>query len=537
MQAWTCLCLGFLAVSVASAQPLDLLLGHFEVHIDYTAGSEDPDEGWEFSISYDEDSDFVDREGLTRLDPANTRLIATPPTQETATSELRNAGFPSGALWRLPRNRKDGALWLGLRTIADPGIFQTSVGGTFFAFDGSPGNIALELESVTGSGPDAGGEFAMWTNSSFGTPQVHFATFSAPGVTNRLEPVPIAQHEHYNWGMTRPGEYCVTLRALSKLMPSQGGTLTDSEATFHFVVPYPADLGSEVTVAPGIARDREPALIWGESGVAFTVERAGVTAGTISEGGQSYVHAVRLKPTAGPAPASERVGYSAERANGLPPELTRPVLRVAEIVGPGNVDIIAETAEVTFLAFDEAGIYRVQISPSAEDIEDGALIEGEPFALTVLVGMGFDYGYEAWAGSFERTHGLVEDHLSDPMADGDNDGVPNGVEYQLFWHGFDPGVRDAWRLPRPEQDSNGQWELAYLRDTYKDDFATALELSAFLGTELGTFQKGTAREEGNPLQLNELGADQGNALGRVMRRKLVLPVTGAEISFVRFGLE
>lgn len=228
-----------LASLLPAAQAEDLVSGHYELHIDYDPTQSDPDDGWGFFVSSDSDNDFNDDDGITRRDPANVRLVASPASLReinSATSRLGPIGDP---LWVLPQQQVPETLYLGFRNVIDIGIFQISDNGNF-----TPsffGNIILEMVSVTGSGPDSGGEFAMIESRAQGNLEYHFDTTDGLDGNDRLEPVIVGGHTHYNWAMTQPGTYFVTFRASGRL--NAGNQDTSAEGTYTFLVPHvPSDI-------------------------------------------------------------------------------------------------------------------------------------------------------------------------------------------------------------------------------------------------------------------------------------------------------
>jgi hypothetical protein len=197
--------------------------------------------------------------------------------------------------------------------------------------------------------------------------------------------------------------------------------------------------------------------------------------------------------------------------------------------GPGPVTFEEDEGDFVF-GFSRNGIYRVTLRASQGEVA------GEPFVLTFLVNLPVDYAYPEWADSFERTHGLASGSLSDDSADLDGDGLGNGLEFLLFWHGLDPAVMDAGKLPRPRF-VEGRAEIEFLRDLHKDDFAsTPLELAAAFSHDLQEPWRPWRRlfAEGEPEGFYEDGAERGNETSCVMRRKLVIPDASENLGFFRF---
>ena len=85
---------------------------------------------------------------------------------------------------------------------------------------------------------------------------MHFNSADGLDANDRLEPVPIGQHTHYNYGLTQPGNYEATFRASGRLNPWQGGQDTSSTGTFKFSVPFSSVATGEAALR--LALDEEP---------------------------------------------------------------------------------------------------------------------------------------------------------------------------------------------------------------------------------------------------------------------------------------
>ena len=100
---------------------------------------------------------------------------------------------------------------------------------------GSQKWLNISLVSVTGSGPDQGGQFSLWQTGGFGDPILWMSTFANPNPNTLYE---LAGTElHFNWGFSAPGEYDVTLRASAYTGPGQTDLTESDDFTIHFVVP------------------------------------------------------------------------------------------------------------------------------------------------------------------------------------------------------------------------------------------------------------------------------------------------------------
>jgi surface-anchored protein len=94
--------------------------------------------------------------------------------------------------------------------------------------------VEISLVSVTGSGPDKGGQFSLWQTGLFGDPIVWMSTFKNENPNTLFE---LAGTElHFNWGFTAPGEYDVTVRASAFEVGHTDPTVSD-DFTINFNVP------------------------------------------------------------------------------------------------------------------------------------------------------------------------------------------------------------------------------------------------------------------------------------------------------------
>ena len=499
---------------------VDLILGHFEYQLDYELPENGPaDGGWQTSISYDLDGSFADNEGVVRLDTDGVRLLAAPSSRIDLTNPFPPFGLEGGdSLWLLSQNNIQGELFLGWRAIYEQGLFQTNVGGNYTP---SPlGGIGTSLVSVTGTGPQRGGEFGMWTSSGFGGLEFHYNTTDGVNEGDKLSPIPSGSHSHYNWGFTRPGTYEVSFLNEGKLNPQFGNELTWSESTLQFVIPHDGSVNGQALWRLGSgANGADLASIYDP---VMQVDYAPDQVALVAVDGE-----FRMGPTGNGDFSLGQVGVVDPPSISFPG--TGPIgLRFLDQTGPGAVTFVQEGAELVF-GFPEDGIYRVTFEAWQGDLT------GLPVTLTFLVGLEPEYSYAEWADSFERSNSLNAGSLSDHLADYDRDGIVNGLEYLLFWHGLDPTVSDGRLLPKPRL-VDGHAEIEFLRDLHKDDFAnTPLELSAAWSADLETWRPWRRLfSEGNADGFYESGAERGNETSVVMRRKLVVPNASENFGFFRF---
>jgi surface-anchored protein len=525
--------------SLSATPPTDLLLGHFEPHIDYALSPGDPDSGWQFSVSYDLTGDFTNPSGVVRLDPANTLIVATPETEQVLTSAFQGLGAAGDSLWILPQNNQPGQIFLGWRTIISAGIFQRSING-FFSPDGQ-GNIIVELIDVSGPAVDAGGRFAMWESKSLGGVEMHFNSADGLDGNDRLEPVPIGSHTHYNWGLSQAGNYTATFRVSGRLNPWQpdGNTITSGSFDVHFAVPFSSVARGNAELRLGLLDAPSPAAI---KPLSETVEYATGQVALVTEAteieGIPRPYAFTLKPVGNTtAAAPHRVGVPGLLPVSLPDDtvLAASPLEILAVNGPGNLQVLAGAGADQSFVFSAPGIYRVELRTAA--LTGGTPVNGAPFELVFLAGLEADYDFAAWADSYERTHGLASGSLQPDGGDWDGDGVADLIEYQLFWEGFDPAIADGGKLPRPQpEDPAGL--ITFYRDTYKDtlnrnDRNIILEYSADLVTWLGW----SDRNSGWPMEQYETSAELGNARARIQRRTLRLPTPTPERAFFRWRID
>lgn len=536
----------------ASTLGTDLVTGHYEIHLDYTPGAANPDDGWKFSVSYDEDDDFSTSVGVVRMEPEAVTMLMGPAAARVVPNPagVFSRFGPSGApLWVLPQTQVDGALFLGVRTTMAAGLFQARVGGNYTP--SSQGSVSLRLVSVEGTGPDTGGKFATWKVEGFGQSVFSFDTTDGITAADEIPTIPVSSHTHYNWGFTRPGVYRVTFEASGKLMPNHGGAVTTARKTFTFSVPFSSAVGGG-GILQVVEADGAPLLLLADAtaGAAYRTDRgmleartpagaaSAALAGAVWESRVTLVSSARAFPNGvGIAPAIA--------SGGLPPESwSGTVMEISGIRGPGDAawldggTLIADKAggvvpvpsagrELT-LAFTKTGLYRVEGRVRADRAGGGSV--ATPFSLVIGAGLGPDFTYADWSASHEAAVGLVAGALSDPIADHDHDGITNGVEFALFWHGLDPTRGDGGRMPSARRTADGGGVFTFLRDTYKDPLAgDGWGIRPAMSHDLVRWTVRSATVPGPPLGLFETGAEEGNAHGRIWSRalRLIPPAAGA----------
>lgn len=552
-----------LGAAVASTPVTDVLYGHYEVHADYQLSPGNVNAGWRLSVSYNLNDNFNDRTKIVRLDPAQTVIIASPATQRTITSAVSRLGPTGAPLWLFPQNNLLGTPFMGARAVMDPGIFQTFFNGNYSP--SAQGSISLRLVGVTGSGPAAGGQFGLWESDGAG-----LFFYFGPGTSNLIPTLPPNAHSHFNWGFTKPGNYLLEIEATGKLNPQHGNVVTSARQTFRFAVPHSSRVQGTAVVRAGRTGPGWHLLLDDSTnGVAYSPQQgfleasaaAGTAAGSAVPGA---THQMPMTFSALGTTTPDIVGLPPARAlAGLVPGLldgNQCTLRLTSVEGPGRFVLmspdgaqrwmdsgdgiqvsdalaVSRSQDVAALAvFGAPGLYRVKVE--LQGMAGGQPVA--PVALTLAFGaaLSADHTYAQWRDSFERMHGLAAGALADSKGDFDRDGISNAAEFMLFWHGCDPARGDAGLLPRGTRDGTAA-VMDFYRDTYKDTLNEGTyQISPSTAPDLGTWTTRNSRVVGQALETIETGAEQGNAYGRIMLRRLrVISPTPAQRTFFRFVIK
>lgn len=258
--------------------------GHSEIHFRYSSGTG-------FIL------DVWDHDNRIFLDPATTLMQVNPVGRVIAPGGLawERLGVQGEAtVWVIPQDNPAVAspprdvIWFGTRSVIASGTFTT-----LESFPSPTGNqIGLKLLSVTGSGPDAGGEFSLFTTDNFGDPTFRFATVDGIDPndfnTDVIKPINTQSHTHYNWAFTQPGEYHITVRAYGRLFPSRQTVTRDQTYVFEVLLP-------EVPPISAVLDGEMTALSWDASGNETYIIEATTT---LAAEGWSEVQ--RVTPPAGP---------------------------------------------------------------------------------------------------------------------------------------------------------------------------------------------------------------------------------------------
>lgn len=276
--------------SALRAETTILDSGHSEIHFRYQTGIG-------FIL------DVWDHDNRLFFDPATTLMQVKPMGRLTAPGGLawEDLGVPGGTtIWVIPqdnpalRNPPVDLLWFGTRSVIASSTFTT-----LESFPSPTGNqIGLRLVSVTGSGPDSGGHFSLFTTDGFGDPTFRFATVDGIPLDENdpefrqadvIKPINTQSHTHYNWAFTEPGRYEITVEAYGRLN-QQPPEMVSKQQTYFFEV-----LAPEAPPVTAVFEDGETVLSWTASGTdTYIIE----STTTLREDGWS--EADRVTPPAGP---------------------------------------------------------------------------------------------------------------------------------------------------------------------------------------------------------------------------------------------
>lgn len=529
----------FLAGSGKAQPPFtDILFGHYETHVDY-----DNDAGqFEFHVSYNPTGDYSNGASDVRMNAANNRFVASPACQTTFTNAFAEIATPGSVGWIMPQISVVGAPYMGVRAIFSDGLFYDYFMGNYFP--SGVGSIRYTVESVTGTGPAAGGYFGMYVDS-FGEPYFLVNTKPGSGAPNEVQTLTPNAHEHFAWVFTKPGSYDLTIRATGKLLSDD--SMKTGTGVYHFNVPFSSRLSGSGTLArlgyDSATADWHLLLEDPANNVAYRANQGFLEA-------PSPTRRMPLVFSALGSNAANVVGQTLAKAgSGIPAAALQGdtvAVRLVTVEGPGQFSLLdssgttalmnsadgisaADSINVsraanlpTQLAFTAEGLYRVSFVMSGINA-GGQPVSSATITLVCGVGLTADHTYAQWADSFERSAGLTAGALSNPQADADADGLRNGHEFQLFWHGFNPTKADGNLSPVPGI-KEGYLAVDFLRDTFKDRLdGTGMQISAALSSNLTSWTTRTVSEAGFPLDAYETGAELGNALGRIMWRRLRIP--------------
>nr|WP_202490005.1 TIGR03773 family transporter-associated surface protein [Streptomyces sp. SID8381] len=127
--------------------------------------------------------------------------------------EFSFLGKPGDDVWVLPQAQQQGVVWPGWNS-QDPQVAATV-----------EREVTWELTGVTGPG-----DFVLFLNGAFGTPQVVFDTGERLPQETGIE---VNSHVHGNWAFTEPGTYQLDVRMTAT---TKDGKTHDSRGTLRFSV-------------------------------------------------------------------------------------------------------------------------------------------------------------------------------------------------------------------------------------------------------------------------------------------------------------
>lgn len=545
-------CILPLAAHAQVGSQTDLIFGHYEIQIGYDPTSPNANDGWSFGVSYDEDDNFEDAEGIVRLDAENIRILAAPRSITTVNQNIPPIAPLGESIWLIPASQPSpipglstggGVMFLGFRSIIPPNVFYNSAGGPpFLTPPVTLGNFTLSMTNVDGP---PGGNFAVWERSIGSGIDLHFDSTDGTTSQNEITGVSAATHTHYNIGMTKPGVYEVTFEASATIHLSQlnGNQVATGSQVYTFIVPFS---GYETGTAECRFNDSSEvpvALYHAEEDCEYCQDRVALITENQDHGGSAQAYGFTLEFPASAPIAPNRVGIPKDLALALPNNhvLASPPFSINHTTGPGSLTTTDLGGGAYGFSFTASGIYRVVTQARFQENGSGSITLGEPVELVFLAGLDVDYGYTEWADSFERTHGKASGTLANVAADSDGDGIANGVEFQLFWNGFDPCIPDAGKQPMPRIVEgvsvldNSQPEtyavLEYIRDTYKDAFfkdglqstGTPYGISPGVSEDLSEWDRWYVFSGAMPDGAFETAAEPDQDVGSIMKRRFRVP--------------
>ncbi|MDA7673672.1 choice-of-anchor M domain-containing protein [Akkermansiaceae bacterium] len=508
----------------STAREFDLLYGHHEIQTDY-----DPVDGWSLVVSYNLNDDFNDRTQIRRLKADQTTLIAPPLSKGILPNGFSFLADPGETVWVLPQGFDTANHFLGMRVIADAGIFQTRVGNNYSNI--GRGTISFALKGATGSGPDRGGHFAHWESLSLGGSEVYLSSRDGIDESDEIPTLPAGAHSHFNWAFSKPGNYFLEFEVAGRLRA--GGQETSHRETFHFQVPHSGELAEINASLCFHNKDWTLNLRDPENGVLYGPRRALVVIPDSNAGG-GFSCPCSFDAIGSNLP--DRVGLPEILAqSGAASVLTGPVsLRLIEHIGPGEVsfgshfqstdglttaDLIDLTSPTTAtLNFTEPGIHTLAFQPIHSTASKVC-----PLIIRCLAGLGLQHSFTDWADSYERAYDLPAGSLTDPSGDWNRDGNDHQMEFLLDAAGADP-IRGNPDLSHflPRYDTNSQ-HFTFFRDLTKDPLDNAPpNLLLSYSSDLVNWRNLGPRNRGRPLQYAESGAEEGNAVSPFIRRSLFL---------------
>ncbi|MBU6530349.1 TIGR03773 family transporter-associated surface protein [Streptomyces mayonensis] len=215
-------------------------------HVDI--GPRFAEDGWTVQIRDDTAEPPVWRD----TDDVVLQVRDTAKIQAPGGEEFGFLGAQGDEVWVVPQAQQEGVVWPGWNS-QDPQVTATV-----------DREVTWELTGVTGPG-----DFVLFLNGAFGTPEV---VFDGSGKLPQETGIEVNSHVHGNWAFTEPGTYLLDVRMKAT---TKDGKAHDSRRTLHFSV-GPQDPEKAFTAAGSDASGPDP-----------TRSASGVRAEASSGGGDS----------------------------------------------------------------------------------------------------------------------------------------------------------------------------------------------------------------------------------------------------------
>ncbi|MEM9080232.1 MAG: choice-of-anchor M domain-containing protein [Verrucomicrobiota bacterium] len=547
----------------ADSPSLDLIRGHYELQMDY-----DEVTGWWAGLSYllpdqfgEFDFDDPNLELIRRVDPAALEIALPSAARESSVGTVASFLAPAGTpVWRIPQGFEAGNHFLGMRVLIPIQGFQTRIPNSNIYIPAEQGNISLRLLSISGTGPDRGGNLGVWQDGNgIDPPVIAFNSSNGIDSSDEVQILPPGTHVHYNWAFTQPGSYQVNMEIFGVL---RDGTPTSHPFTVSFQVPHD---GTPDSLDLRVAHD-------GNSWELLTVD---LTDSVAYAEKHAYYHAATTSPSPGPTNPSNPIGWAipfsfapfsvsvADTIGTTHPETTNApflpgstTVQLTSHLGPGHVLIYANDGSILIdsrdgldstdsfqttetlvngqLSFTDEGLHRLtfKVTNSSATLP--------PLTIRCGANLPANHTYAQWADSFERAYNLPTGTLSDPTGNFDNDCLPHQLEYLLDLDFTDPTQPDS--IGQFQTNASSQTQFVFMRDLHKDllnNNSPALfpSFSADL-TNWETLDRindgliyspalvpfgNTILEEGLPVGLHEIPVVSGNARSLFMKRSLSNP--------------
>ncbi len=172
--------------------------------------------------------DFVARDEDNRINYASNQVVLIAKEQSRVTlpagTPFGNGGQP---FWILPQSQNVNLLYLGVSAEGIPqGVFS--------------GPLTVQLKAI-----DAPGYFMVWQAVGPGLFNIRVNTRDGISVADAFTPI-IGSHEHFNWGFSQPGVYCLTFQVTGR-RANESTNLVSRECTFAFQVQPPPPATNFVT--------------------------------------------------------------------------------------------------------------------------------------------------------------------------------------------------------------------------------------------------------------------------------------------------